>query len=320
MNTEVTFLGKSLASPIVLTHALPDAARLRPVVEAGAGAVVVCPLWEEEIIWDIKQHGREVAPVTNYGANLAYVERHMADDYVQRHLDRIADLKAKLTVPVFASINCYSFDAWMQYLTRIESTGCDGIEFDIQLFPFSPAVSHDDVDRFFDDLISTHHRICPLPLSLKVSRHYTDLAGYLQRLSWLNVDNITLFNGTIPMRIDIETLQMSDSNELTTDGDTFLWTAMLKSQLNCSLSDMVSGGDDVVRSLLSGATTAHISHRNGSFDAPLMEQAHTTLCQWMERHHYSRIADFGGLLAQPKKNINTHDLRAYYLQITKEKN
>ncbi|KWW27871.1 MAG: dihydroorotate dehydrogenase (fumarate) [bacterium P3] len=317
MNTGVTYMGLDLHSPLLLTDAVPDAGMLAPLVDAGIGAVVLQPLLEEEIIWDIKLHGREIAPVANYGANLDAVTKTTHPDHVQRFLERIAELKRQLPVPVIAAVDCYSFDAWFSHVRLLEEAGCDAIEFNIQLLPYDTTVSCDDIERLFNDLVSTYRRLSSLPLSVKVSPHFSDLASFMQRLSWMGVQNITLFNTLICNGIDpcqITPVRPGPN----TDASAIFWTAVLKKRLTCDLSTVVHDGDGVVRALLSGATTVHINHLSGHTGADAVQAAADTLHNWMRQNGHDTIDSFRGTGIPPAASQGFLTLRAHYLQRMKE--
>ena len=317
MNTEVTYMGLPLRSPIVLTQAIPDAELLLPMEETGIGAVVLRPLLEEEIIWDIKLNQREVAPVSNYGTNLEYVAQHMPKDYVKRYIDQVAELKKRLSIPVIASIDCYRFDAWFSHIQMLADAGCDAIEIDIQLQPYNPEVTNDEVERLFSDITSIYNRITARPLSLKMGRHYTDMVNFMQRLMWMGVKNVTLFNTTPTIDIDLQQMQLTQSDKEASEEDALFWTAIIRNHVGFNLSTVVHNGEGAVKALLLGATTAHISHRNGQTDAAAMQKAVDTLRDWMQQHDKDNIHAFLGSLIPTNMRKNYHTIREHYIQSMK---
>lgn len=319
MDTATTYMDMELVSPIVLTDAVPDVEQLLPMAEAGIGAVVLRPLLEEEIIWDIKLNQREKAPTGNYGANLEFVAAHMPQDYVQHYIEQISVLKRRLNVPVIASIDCYSFDAWFTHIQKMADAGCDAIELNLQLQPYHPSVDANTVSQMLENVTSIFKRITMLPMSLKISNHYTDLVYFIQQLSWMGVKNVTLFNTTPSLDIDLQQLQVvTDSSTLHPTNDTLFWTAASRPHVVTELSPIVNNGEEAIKALLVGATTAHISHRNGRTGSTDIQSAHTVLHQWMQQHSYDNIAAFRGSLVPSEALKNYHSVRNLYLRGLKE--
>lgn len=315
MNTEVTYMGLPLRNPIVLTQAIPDVEQLLPMEEAGIGAVVLRPLLEEEIIWNIKLNEREVAPTSNYGTNLEYIAQHMPKDFVRRYIDQVAELKQRLSIPVIASIDCYRFDAWFSHIQMLADAGCDAIEIDMQLQPYNPEVVVDEVDRFLNDVTSIYNRITAKPLSLKIGRHFTDMVSLMQRLMWMGVKNVTLFNTTPTIDIDLQTSKLTQCDNGSSEADALFWTAIIKNHVGFNLSTVVHNGEGAVKALLLGATTAHISHRGGKTDAAQLRAAVDTLEQWMQSHDKDSIAAFCGSLIPAETRKGYHTIREHYIRI-----
>lgn len=318
MNTETTYMGIPLRNPIVLTQAVPDAEQLMPLEETGIGAVVLRPLLEEEIIWDIKLNQREVAPVSNYGSNLEYVAQHMPKDYVKRYIDQVATLKERLSIPVIVSIDCYRFDAWFSHIQMLSDAGCDAIEIDMQLQPYNPEVVIDGTDRLFSDITSIYNRITARPMSLKLGRHFTDMVNFMQRLMWMGVKNVTLFNSTPTIDIDLQQVRLTQCDDGTPEADALFWTAIIKNHVSFDLSTVVRDGAGAVKSLLLGATTAHICHRDGVSDATVLRAAVDTLHQWMQQHGKEDLDAFRGSLIPTETRKGYHTIREHYIRDMKK--
>lgn len=317
MKLDTSYMGIALSSPILVTDAIPDADLLAPIVDAGVGAVVLRPLLEEEIILDIKMNGREVAPVFNYGANLKVAQQTFDSDYVKRYLERISQLKQHLAVPIIASIDCYSFDAWFAHVRFFVEAGCDAIEFNAQLIPTDITTSYEDEDRLYNDLTSTYRRMTSVPFSIRVTPYQTDMASFAQRLSWQGVNNITLFNDLAPIDIDLQRVE-TVAGIVPASIRSIQWTALLKQQITCDLSTTVNDGEGVVKALLAGATTAHISHCGGAADSSHFRAAADTLKEWMRQHGHESIDSFRGTLVSPASKQGALAQRASHIEYMKK--
>ena len=117
MNTSTKYLGLDVCSPIIagscgLTNDIDNLVKLE---QAGAGAVIIKSVFEEQIIYDIKKNLSMMAPTDNYGMSYEYIASHVASDSLGKHFELIKEAKKRLHIPVVGSINCYSFENWMNY-------------------------------------------------------------------------------------------------------------------------------------------------------------------------------------------------------------
>ena len=181
MDTRTKFLGLDVESPIIagscgLTNDIDNLVKLQ---DAGAGAVIIKSVFEEQIIFDIKRNLSMMAPTDNYGMSYEYIAAHVSDDSLGRHFDLIKEAKKRLHIPVIGSINCYSFENWMTYTQRFQDAGCDALELNMAILPYETTLSCEDVDRLFSDIINTLRKSVTIPISVKVSHNFTDMANFM---------------------------------------------------------------------------------------------------------------------------------------------
>lgn len=304
MNTNTKYLGLDIASPIIagscgLTN---DIENLKRLEAAGAGAVIIKSVFEEQIIFDIKRNLSMMAPTDSYGMSYEYVANHVADDSLGKHFDLIREAKKQLHIPVVGSINCYSFENWMTYTQRFQEAGCDALELNMAILPYETTLSYEDVDRLFSDIINTLKKSVSIPVSIKVSQHFTDMANFMQRLSWMGVNGITMFNKSLNVDIDTDKMQIVHAPSLSTPDEiynTLRWVAILSKKLRCDISAStgVHTANDVVKLLLAGAGTVQVVsalYKNG---VDYMRTLNDGLKEWMKGKGYESIDQFRGQLA-----------------------
>jgi dihydroorotate dehydrogenase (fumarate) len=293
-----------IASPIIagscgLTN---DIENLKRLEAAGAGAVIIKSVFEEQIIFDIKRNLSMMAPTDSYGMSYEYVANHVADDSLGKHFDLIREAKKQLHIPVVGSINCYSFENWMTYTQRFQEAGCDALELNMAILPYETTLSYEDVDRLFSDIINTLKKSVSIPVSIKVSQHFTDMANFMQRLSWMGVNGITMFNKSLNVDIDTDKMQIVHAPSLSTPDEiynTLRWVAILSKKLRCDISAStgVHTANDVVKLLLAGAGTVQVVsslYKNG---VDYMRTLNDGLKEWMKGKGYESIDQFRGQLA-----------------------
>ena len=304
MNTNTKYLGLDVSSPIVvgssgLTNSVDN---LLAMEAAGAGAVVLKSIYEEQIIFDIKRSMNVVAPTDQYGKSYEYIAANGSDDRLRRYFDFVAEAKSQLHIPVIGSIDCYSFENWITYASRFQEAGCDGLELNLAILPYETSTSAEDVDRLFNNVIQTLKKSVTIPISIKVSPYFTDMAKYMQQLSWTGVSSITLFNKPLNIDINIDSMSIEPAPTISHPDDlynTLRWVAILSKKLRCevSASTGVHTAADVVKMLLAGAQTVQVSsalYKNG---IDYIKDLSEGLGQWMNAKGFASIDDFRGLLA-----------------------
>ncbi|MBP5326991.1 MAG: dihydroorotate dehydrogenase-like protein [Bacteroidales bacterium] len=321
MDTKTKYLGLDVESPIIagscgLTN---DISNLEKLEAAGAGAVIIKSIFEEQIIYDIKRNASMMAPVDSYGMSYEYVAAHVADDSLGKHFELISEAKKRLHIPIVGSINCYSFENWMNYTKRFQDAGCDAIELNMAILPYETTTSCEDVDRLFSDIINTLRKSVTIPVSVKVSQNFTDMANFMQRLSWMGVNGITLFNKAINVDIDIDKMELTHAPSLSTPEDvynTLRWVAILSKKLRCDISAStgVHSADDVVKMLLAGAGTVQVVsclYKNG---VEYMKELNDGLRKWMTDKGYDNIEQFRGKFAVKNNEQSSLFFRTQFMK------
>ncbi|MBQ6237339.1 MAG: dihydroorotate dehydrogenase-like protein [Bacteroidales bacterium] len=304
MDTKTKYLGLEIDSPIIVGSCglTNDINNLQKMEDAGAGAVIIKSVFEEQIIYDIKRNLSMMAPTDNYGMSYEYVASHVSDDSLGKHFELIKEAKKRLHIPVVGSINCYSFENWMTYTQRFQDAGCDAIELNMAILPYETDLSCEDVDRLFSNIINTLRKSVSIPVSVKVSQNFTDMANFMQRLSWTNVNGITMFNKPLNVDIDIDKMEMTHAPSLSTPDEiynTLRWVAILSKKLRCDISAStgVHSAADVVKMLLAGAGTVQVVsclYKNG---VDYLRTLNDGLRSWMAEKGFESVSQFRGKMA-----------------------
>lgn len=321
MLTKTKYLGLELKSPVIagscgLTANVDNLCKLEA---AGAGAVVVKSVFEEQIIYDIKRNTHIMAPVGNYGESYEYIAQHVADDSLNKHFSMIREAKSKLTIPVIGSVNCYSYENWLTYAKRFEECGCDALELNMAILPYETSLSSDDVERTFNNIIQTLKKSISIPISIKVGPYFTDMAKFMQQLSWTGIQGITIFNKSLEVDIDIEKEELSNASVLSvpeTLYNTLRWTAILSKKLRCDLSATtgVSKPEDIVKLLLAGANTIQVASSLYLHGVDYMKQLNQGLEEWMQKKGYTSIDQFRGKLAVKSNETASLAMRSQFMR------
>ena len=309
VDTTSEYLGIKLKSPIIvgssgLTATVDDLLRIE---QHGAGAVVLKSVFEEEIIHDIKRNTTTTAPTEHYGESYEYIASHVADDSLSHRFGVIKEAVQRMTIPVIGSINCFSHENWLTYAKRFEDCGCKALELNMAILPYETSLSAEDVERTYTNIIQSIRLGVNIPISVKVSPYFTDMAKFMQRLSWLGIQGITMFNKSMQIDIDVDDMTMRSASCLSPHDmlyDTLRWVAILTNRLRCPISAVggVYTSEDVVKLLLAGAGSVQVVsclYKNG---IEYLDILNAGLREWMNKKGYERIDQFRGIMSVP-----THD-------------
>lgn len=303
-NLNVKYLGLDLKNPIIagssgLTNSIDN---LKEIEAAGAGAVVLKSIFEEEIYIEFEQEFKKLGPMDNNLEFLDYYDYQIKKDNLRNSLGLIREAKKELTIPVIASINCVTAHEWGFFAKKIEEAGADAIELNMFILPTNLTQTSQDNESLYFDIVSRIASKLKIPITLKISSYFSNLGGMIRDLSFSEIKGIVLFNKYYTPDIDIQSQKIISSDILTHSTDyrlTLRWIAMMANRVNCDLSAStgIHGGETAIKMLLAGASTVQVvsSLYKEGFSA-ITTMLHE-IEKWMEENGYQSINDFKGKLS-----------------------
>jgi dihydroorotate dehydrogenase (fumarate) len=305
-NLRTRYLGMELRSPLVassspLTGTLDG---LRRLEAAGAGAVVLPSLFEEDLAEETQQVDALLATgATGAEAHAGYPDQAGYGAGPAAYLALVAQAKAALEIPVVASLNGVSRGGWVRYASRLEAAGADALELNIYYVSSRPGLSGSDVEWHYLDVVRAVRQTTRLPLAVKLSPYFSSLTSMAGQLVEAGAGGLVLFNRFYQPDLDIEAMEVLPALELSTSTELRLplrWIAILHRRHRVSLaaSTGVHSATDVLKVLLAGADVAMMTSallRNGPDHLrPLEVQVH----DWMDRHSFETVEQLRGRLSQ----------------------
>ena len=303
------YLGLELRSPLVaspspLTRDVDTAVRL---VEAGAAALVLPSLFEEEILHEELELNRSLDAGTEQFAEAldyfpAVTSFAGAGD---QYLARLARIKTQVDVPVIASLNASTPGGWVRYARLMQDAGADALELNIYHVAADPAKSALDMEAQDLQLIAAVRAAITIPLAVKLSPYYSALASFAGQVVQRGANGLVLFNRFYQPDLDLESLDVVALLELSRPAELRLplrWTAILRPQLGPGVSlaatSGIHAGTDAIKALMVGAdvamTTSALLH-HGPDHLRTIEQE---LVDWMTEHEYESVAQLRGSASQ----------------------
>jgi dihydroorotate dehydrogenase (fumarate) len=262
-----TYMGLDLKSPVV-PSASPlsrEIADIRWMEDAGAGAVVLYSLFEEQIGLEageldhlLNRGAQSLADASGYFPTQLEYTRD-PDAYVE-HVRRA---KAAVDIPIIASMNGISKGGWLDYSRRIAEAGADALELNFYFIPTTTRLFGLDLEALYLDIVRSVKDQVTIPIAVKLSPFFTALPNFADRLVDAGASGLVLFNRFYQPDIDVDQQDVIPSLTLSTPADMRLplrWVAILYGEIEASLS--LSGGvhsaDDVLKAVFAGADTANV--------------------------------------------------------------
>jgi dihydroorotate dehydrogenase (fumarate) len=300
------YLGMELRSPLVassspLTGTLDG---LRRLEAAGAGAVVLPSLFEEDLAEETQQVDALLAAgATGAEARAGHPAQAGYGAGPAAYLSLVAQAKAALEIPVVASLNGVSRGGWVRYASRLEAAGADALELNIYYVSSRPGLSGNDVEWHYLDVVRAVRQATRLPLAVKLSPYFSSLVNMAGQLVEAGADGLVLFNRFYQPDLDIEAMEVLPALELSTSTELRLplrWIAILHRRHRVSLaaSTGVHSATDVLKVLLAGADVAMMTSallRNGPDHLRPLE---VQVRDWMDRHGFETVEQLRGRLSQ----------------------
>lgn len=301
------YLGLDLKNPVVAS-AGPLTGRIDTLIkleEAGAGAVVLPSLFEEQIV----KEEVEIALLYDF-SNEGFAEAQTylpeMDTYntgPDQYLRLVRQARRSLTVPVIGSLNGASRGGWIHYGKLIEDAGADALELNIYFLATDPEVTAAQVENQYLELVSGVRAAVSIPLAVKIGPFFSSVGNMAKRLFAAGADGLVLFNRFLQPDIELERMSVEPHLVLSSSDELRLplrWIAILRSYFDQSLaaSSGVHGPEDVIKLLLAGADVAMTTSGVLKHGPGLIADLLLGLRTWLEEKDYVSVEQMKGSMSQ----------------------
>lgn len=310
-NLAVKYLGLELKNPFIVSSCgLTRTVRgIRPCAAAGASAIVLESLFEEQIDAELGVGGAAAASISDEIAvhpEAADYLNELGKSYAPHtYLELIQQAKSEFDIPVIASVNCVSARWWSDYARQIETAGADALELNIALMPRRIDQEAAGLESRVYDIVQGVREQVSLPITVKIGPYFTSLPRVISRITAAGANGVVLFNRFYQLDIDPETEELVAAYQFSSEHEIYQplrWISILAPQVQCDISastgihsglaaaKMILAGANVVQvaSVLYTRKVKHLTAMIDEFDA------------WMERRGYATVAEARGHLMQSK--------------------
>ncbi len=321
------YLGLELRSPLVAsagphTGDLDTLARLE---DAGAGAVVLPSLFEEQIEREeLATHGVLEAGAGTFAEAPGGWFPHVQDYNTgpDRYLTLLEQARERLAIPVIASLNATTSGGWVRYARLLQQAGADALELNVYRVEAGADRTGRDVEAEVLELVGDVRASIDIPLAVKLSPYWSALGSFAPAVVDAGADGLVLFNRFMQPDLDLDTLTVAPRASLSGPDDVRLplrWIALLHGRVRASLA--ASGGvhdaGAAAKLLLAGAdvvmaTSAVLREGAGWFAA-----AEAGLLAWMAEREYESVGQLRGSVSHRTAEDPRAFERANYVRTLK---
>lgn len=300
-NIAINYAGLTLKNPIIIgSSGLTNTVeKVRNMEKAGAGAVVLKSLFEEQILME---SGHLMSEQSDYPEARDYIQNYVKANNLQHYLDLIKGAKMSCSIPVIASINCYDSDTWVEFARDIENAGADALEINIFRVATDPWEVPGSYEQLHLTILKRVREAVRIPLILKLGQRFSNIVRMASELKAENAAALVLFNRFYQPDIDIQKLQIVSGPVFSNPSEfsnTLRWVGIVSGQvpdLDIAASTGIHEPDAIIKALLGGATAVEICSAVYLQGSGIISQMLTYLEEWMNNRGYDEIADFRGVL------------------------
>jgi dihydroorotate dehydrogenase (fumarate) len=323
MDLTTKYLGMTLRNPLIVSASplSEDVANIKKMEDAGAAAVVLHSLFEEQLVKESEEleealvHGAESsAEATSFFPK--------ASEYKlgpEEYLKHIGDAKKAVDIPVIASLNGSSTGGWTDYAKQIQQAGANALELNIYNIPTDMELAGAKVEQTYVDILKAVRAAVTIPVAVKLSPFFSNMANMAKRFDDAGANALVLFNRFYQPDIDLEELEVKPDILLSTPFAMRLpltWVAILHGRIKADLAATsgIHSAEDVLKMLMAGANATLLCSSLLRYGIDRVRVIEKAMREWMEKHEYESVKQMQGSLSQIKCADPAAFERAQYMR------
>ncbi len=294
------FAGLTLRNPIIVGSCgrTAKAENNKAFEDAGAAAVVLKSLFEE----NISLQADSMTDEFGHAEAADYMHGYLRSNMLHEYIELIRESRRLCTIPIIASINCYSAGEWADFAGLIEKAGADALELNVMDICTAKEYTAGDFERKHVEILDAVRKIVNIPIIVKLGSNLSNPVNLAERLYAHGANAVVLFNRFYQTDIDIEKMEYSSGSVFSSATDIAVplrWTGIVSAavrNIDIAVSGGVHDGAAVVKAILAGASAVEVCsalYRQGN---DWIGSSLEYLAGWMKLHNFATIPEFGGRL------------------------
>ncbi len=307
MDLSTTYLGMKLKNPLMAAAGplTADLGKIRQLEDAGASAVVLHSLFEEQLTHEAAaldhhlSHGAD-----SFAEALSYFPE--AGEYKlgpEEYLEHVANAKKAVDIPVIGSLNGISAGGWTDYARKIEQAGADALELNVYFIATDFKETGAQVEDRYLEVLKAVKQAVHIPVAVKIGPFFSSMAWMARRLDQAGADALVLFNRFYQPDFDLENLEVVPDVVLSTPFEMRLplrWIAILYGNIKAGLAAArgISSAEDAVKMIMAGADVTQLLSVLLRKGIGQLGEIELQMREWMEQHEYVSIEQMKGSMSQ----------------------
>jgi dihydroorotate dehydrogenase (fumarate) len=292
------YAGLTLRNPLIVSSSgltdNPD--KIKKLEKAGAGAVVLKSLFEEQI----KYEAIDLTEHTDYPQAEDYLNYYVKNNSVEQYLKLIEVARKSVSIPVIASINCVSNTEWIDFSRQIEKAGAHALELNVYVLPLEKNIASRTYEEIYLKLAADIGKLIKIPIIFKLGQNFTNPVNLIDQLYNRGISAVVLFNRFYSPDINIDERKVVSSEVLSTPEEirnSLRWVAIAShfvEKIDIAASTGIHDGKAVIKQLLAGAAAVQICsiiYRKG---LGCISEMLAELEEWMTKNGFSSPDQFRG--------------------------
>lgn len=324
MDLSINYLGLRLSHPLMpgASPLVDDLDKVRAVEDAGASAIVMRSLFEEQIVGEQMAVHRRLQEVSeSFAEALSYFPTdsvfHLGPE---SYLERLRRIREMVSVPVIGSLNGTTVGGWLEYAKLMEQAGAHALELNLYNMPTDPLVDAARVEAQSIEVVKAVTAAVAIPVAVKLSPFYSSLPAFARQVEAAGAKGVVLFNRFYQADIDVENLELARSLHLSDSSELLLrlrWLAILSGRTGMSLaaSGGVHSATDAVKALMAGAHAVQVVSALLHHGPGHLRQILGALKEWLEAHEYESMDQLVGSMNLSRSPDPAAYERANYIHV-----
>ncbi len=321
---QTTWLGLKLRNPLVVSSSSltdsPD--KVTRLQEAGAGAVVLKSLFEEQLELDSQRIHETLTQTRDVSAeSLTFFQDIDFEVNAADYLKLVEASKRAVSIPVVASLNCRHKGSWGPYARDLESAGADALELNVYDIPADPTRTGAQVEADYLDAVSEARAAVKLPLNVKLSPFFSSLPHVVREIARRGANGVSLFNRFYQPNLDLDRLEIVSRLTLSRPDDALLpmrWIALLFGRvpnLEFAATGGIHDGKAALKMIAAGARVAMVCSALFKNKERFLGEMLGEMEGWLKEKEYAAVDDLRGTLSQAKSPDPASFERAQYIRM-----
>lgn len=328
LSLQTNFGGLSLASPIIVgacPMSLNEQMRIA-LQDAGAGAIVLPSLFEEQVIrWSIAigrpitEREKEILDRSNRTQGNISPEDNWAVPDAESYLSLVNRASSTHSLPIIASLNGFTAGGWTDFAGELQEAGASAIELNVHHTGARDYKSSAEIETTILDAVRDVNAAITIPLFVKIGRNFTSIPHIAcQVLS--GAQGLVLHGRSPSVDICLDTLKPASRWKLTTGGppqgslDTLMQVHSYCPAMPLAASGGISHADDFFKAMLAGADVAMVTSAIYREGPDVIRSLLDGLTAFMELHQMKTLRDLQ--LRRPLEFSSDEERAAYIAALT----